>query len=146
MSKITSLEAVKIQARAVGPILKSLEAEIGEEKARKLIGDAIADAWADFALKGVGTDNHPRDVGGGDFPVDSVIVTDAETEYRTKLTNCKFAEYFRSIDEPVLGALLTCNIDHAVYGRGAFGWHFERPQTQMMGADYCDFCFTKKSD
>lgn len=42
-AKPTILDAVKIQARAVIPIVKALEREIGRESAFAIVGSAIAD-------------------------------------------------------------------------------------------------------
>ena len=43
MSKI--LEATKIQARAVIPIVKALEKELGKTRAHEIVGKAISDAY-----------------------------------------------------------------------------------------------------
>ncbi len=42
MTSIAHLQAVKIQARAVMPIVKALEAELGKENAHEPVGNAIA--------------------------------------------------------------------------------------------------------
>ena len=71
------------------------------------------------------------------------IATDTDTEFRRNITSCEFAEYFRSIGEPELGGLLTCGVDFAVERRTNPDWTFTRTQTLMLGADYCDFCWTR---
>ncbi len=41
---ISMLDAVKIQARAIIPVVKALEAELGRERAHLIVGQAIADS------------------------------------------------------------------------------------------------------
>ena len=51
MSKPDLLEAVKIQARAVIPIVKDLEREIGKERALGIVGSAIANDYAKWQAR-----------------------------------------------------------------------------------------------
>jgi hypothetical protein len=142
--EISSLEAVKIQARAIIPIAKKLENELGTERAHQLIGDAIADSWADFIATRQEANPHPRSSGGMDFPVEDVIVKDTDDEYAVNMVRCDYADYFRGIGEPEIGALLTCGVDFAVERRMRPEWSFTRSQTLMQGAEYCDFCWKHK--
>jgi hypothetical protein len=41
-TKATMIDAVKIQARVVIPIVKALELELGRERAHEIVGEAIA--------------------------------------------------------------------------------------------------------
>jgi hypothetical protein len=60
--KTTALEAVKIQARAVIPIVRALERELGKERAHSIVGRAIAESYAEWQGKAVSARNsHPRD-------------------------------------------------------------------------------------
>ncbi len=61
-----------------------------------------------------------------------------------KITRCAFAEFFRALGEPELGALLTCEGDiHEVAVAGG-GIELVRTQTIMQGADSCDFRYRMK--
>ena len=142
MPKTSHLEAVKIQARAVGPIVKALEARLGKDEAHRLVGDAIAESWAEYVASSYPDMGHPRNQ-YSDFPSESIIATDTDTEFRTRVVHCAFADYFRSIGEPEVGALLTCGVDFAVESRIHPDWTFSRTQTLMMGADHCDFCWKR---
>ena len=54
------LEATKIQARAVIPIVKELEAEIGKDRAHAIVGAAIAKNYVKWRDKrGFDVDSHP---------------------------------------------------------------------------------------
>ena len=143
------LEATKIQARAVIPIVKALEKELGKQRAHAIVGSAIADnyvAWRD--KRGFTPDTHPRseDNDGPSFPVEKQVVEDTATTYGHDITGCAFADYFRSIGEPEIGALMTCGVDFAAEAHMRPGWEFSRTQTRMQGAPHCDFRWRKKVD
>lgn len=140
------LDAIKIQSRVVIPIVKALEKEIGKEKAHAIVGQAIADAYvAHRERRGFELNTHPRDEqdGGMDFPVEREVVTDQESEFGYNITGCQFAEYFRSIGEPEIGALMTCGVDFAAEALMRPDWDFSRTQTRMQGAAHCDFRWQK---
>jgi hypothetical protein len=145
MSKISSLDAVKIQARSITPIVRALEKKLGRADAHRLVGDAIAESWADYLATRVPPGSHPR-AGNMSFPVESIIVKDSADEYAVNMTQCDFADYFRSIGAADIGALLTCGVDYAVTDRLHSDWTLTRNQTLMMGASHCDFCWRRKSD
>jgi len=139
--KPSMLDAVKIQARAVIPIVKALEAEIGKARAHALVGAAIANDYAKWQARRIPTRNlHPRENGATNvFPVERQVVGDTETSYSVNMTRCQFADYFRAIGEPEIGALLTCGVDFANEALQRPDWTFTRTQTLMQGAPYCDF-------
>lgn len=147
MSDVSVLEAVKIQSRIVIPIVKALERELGRERAHALVGRAIAEAYVGYReRRGFEADAHPRteEASGLDFPVERAVVEDGDDAYGFDITGCRFAEYFRSIGEPEIGALMTCGVDFAAEARLRPGWSFERTQTRMQGAPHCDFRWRRK--
>lgn len=144
MAKISTVEALKIQARAVIPITKKLEQAIGIEAAHQLVGDAIADSWADYMAIRQPANSHPSTAGGVAFPVKDIVIKNIDDEYAVNMVQCDFAEYFHSIGETKIGALMTCGVDFAVESRLRPDWDFSRSQTLMQGAEYCDFCWKRK--
>ena len=61
--KPTALDAVKIQARVVIPIVRALEREVGKERAHSIVGRAIAESYAEWQVKTASSQHsHPRDV------------------------------------------------------------------------------------
>jgi hypothetical protein len=147
MARISMLDAVKIQARALIPVVKALEAELGKERAHALVGGAIAESWADgMASRTAVRDQHP---GEGEatlpFPVESRVVEHEPDTYGLDFTACAFADYFREIGEPEIGALLTCGVDYAVERKLRPSWEFQRTQTRMQGAPHCDFRWRRRS-
>ena len=55
------------------------------------------------------------------------------------VTRCRFAEFFRELGEPELGALLVCAADFDIVAAGAGEVSLERAQTIMQGAPSCTF-------
>jgi hypothetical protein len=141
MAKLSMLEAVKIQARALIPVVKALEVELGKARAHALVGAAIAESHAIFVASRVSErDTHPRaDQGAFAYPVTSEIVENTPESLAINMTACDFARYFREIGEPEIGALMTCGVDFAVNAKLRPSWDFARTQTQMEGASFCDF-------
>ena len=141
MAGISSLDAVKIQARILIPIVRVLEAELGKEKAHALVGRAIAEAHANYVgTRVTARDAHPSaEIGAFSYPVESEVVENTEHSLAINMTACEFAKYFRSIGEPEIGALMTCGVDFAVNAKLRPSWDFARTQTQMQGAPFCDF-------
>jgi len=143
------LDATRIQARIVIPIVKALEKEIGNERAHAIVGRAIAESYVGWREKRGFVENaHPRrdDAADGSpaFPVDEEIVEDTDEAYGHNIVGCAFAQYFRSIGEPEIGALMTCGVDFAAEERMRPGWEFARTQTLMEGAPHCDFRWRRK--
>jgi len=146
-AKISILEAIKIQARAVIPIVKALELELGKERAHALVRDALARDYAQrVASRTPARNTHPREgEAQAEFPVTARVVADDDSDYAVDMTSCRFAEHFRAIGEPEIGALLTCGVDFAVQEAIRPSWELRRTQTQMQGAAHCDFRWSKRS-
>jgi hypothetical protein len=140
-------DAVKIQARAVIPIVKALERELGVERAHAVVGQAIADDYARWQARRIPVGNlHPRESQTGNaFPVEGTVVEDSAATFGVNMTRCRFADYFRQIGEPAIGALLTCGVDFANEALQRPDWTFTRTQTLMQGATHCDFRWRLRS-
>jgi L-2-amino-thiazoline-4-carboxylic acid hydrolase len=138
-----ALGAVKIQARAVIPIVRALEREIGKERTHSIVGRAIAESYAEWQGKALSARNsHPRDVKVNieeQLPIETEVVEDTDSTFAINMTRCRFAEYFRAIGAADVGALLTCGVDFATEAVLRPDWEFRRTQTLMGGASHCDF-------
>jgi hypothetical protein len=101
-----------------------------------------------FAGIGDGIEGGPRrkwaaintvfgEVSGREVEVD--ILRHDEEALDMDVTRCRFAEFFRALGEPELGALLICDadLDIAAVGEGAVS--LDRAQTIMQGAPSCTF-------
>jgi class 3 adenylate cyclase len=92
--KLTELDAVKIKARAVIPIVRALEREIGDERAHAIVGRAIAESHAEWQAKAVSTRNsHPRDNNIEEqFPIETEVVEDTDSTCAINMTRCAMFE------------------------------------------------------
>ena len=55
------------------------------------------------------------------------------------VTQCRFAQFFRALGEPELGALLVCATDFDIVAAGGNEVGLTRDQTLMQGAPSCTF-------
>jgi hypothetical protein len=60
------------------------------------------------------------------------------------VTRCQYAEYFKSLGLPELGALFHCSRDFAMVEGFSQDLTLKRTQTIMQGASHCDFRFSRK--
>lgn len=146
---ISMLDKVKIQAQVLVPVVRALRTEFGRDKADALVKGALRDwskrlfaeigndiegspyrkfaamntALADVTMREVSFDMHRRDKQALEFDI----------------TSCRFAEFFRALGEPELGALLICHVDADIADAGGSEVSFSRTQTLMQGASCCNF-------
>ena len=143
------LTKCKIQAQVLVPMVRALRETLGRDKADALVKTALRDWSAQlFVAVGKQVDGAPRKkwaamhTAMGEVSERQVTV-DMHRKDREALefdiTSCKFAEFFRALGEPELGTLLMCSTDIDIAAAGAGEVSFERTQTIMNGAKYCDF-------
>jgi hypothetical protein len=150
---IPLIEQVKIQARVLVPLVKTLQAELGEERANALVRKALAEQFRKFGEKwwwSQGARNPGEKVAGafemfaaGDALEYDVLRQDSNA-FELNVTECRYAEFYKKIGAPELGFLLTCSADFShAEGFGA-GVRLTRTQTIMQGASHCDFRYALK--
>jgi hypothetical protein len=146
---LTLLEQVKIQAQVLVPVVRALRAKHGKAEADALVAEALRGWQRDLHARiaeetpgegaakwsGMVAAKMPALAGATEMTWEKR----ARDELVFRITKCAYAEFFRALDEPELGALLTCEADiHEVEAVGS-GVTFERSQTLMQGGGYCDF-------
>ena len=137
--EMSLLDKTRIQAQVLVPVLRALRAELGKDKADTIVKQALRD-WSKqlFATVGDGVEGSPRRKWA---TVQSAWngVTAKEVEFETlrhdeealelDVTRCRFAEFFRALGEPDLGALLICEADFDIAAVGGREVSLERAQT-----------------
>jgi predicted ArsR family transcriptional regulator len=147
--KISLLDKTRIQAQVLAPMLRALRAELGKDKADAIVRQALRD-WSKqlFAAIGDGVEGGPRrkwaaiqsiwgEVSGREVTVE--ILRHDKEAMDIDVTRCRFAEFFRALGEPELGALLICEADFDIVSVGAGEVSLDRSQTIMQGAPRCTF-------
>jgi predicted ArsR family transcriptional regulator len=147
--KVSLLDKTRMQAQVLLPVLRALRAELGHEKANAIVKKALRH-WSKqlFAAIGEGIDGSPRrrwaainsvfsELSGKE--VEFNILRHDQEALDIDVTRCRFAEFFRSLGEPELGALLICEADFDIASVGEGEVSLERAQTMMGGAPSCTF-------
>lgn len=146
---LSLLEQVKIQAEVLLPVLRRLRSELGRVKANALVAEALRD-WQRSVHEQIAAETPgegwtklgamvaAKTPAIGDAIAIEWGAVDLPNTMEFTITRCAFADFFRALGEPELGALLTCEGDlHEVAAVG--GIELRRSQTIMQGAAYCDF-------
>jgi hypothetical protein len=147
--RLSLLDKTRIQAQVLLPVLRALRAELGKDKADAIVKQALRD-WSKqlFGAIGDSVDGSPRrkwaaiqsvfgEVSGRE--VDAEILRHDKEALDIDVTRCRFAEFFRALGEPELGALLICEADFDIASVGDGEVSLDRAQTIMQGAPSCTF-------
>jgi hypothetical protein len=147
--KLSLLDKTRIQAQVLVPVLRALRAELGKAAADAIVTRALRD-WSKqlFAAIGDGIEGSARDrwaamhksmaeSSGRDVTFETHRRDEEALEF--DVTQCRFAEFFRALGEPELGALLICEIDFDIAAAGDSEVTLTREQTIMQGAPSCKF-------
>ena len=150
---IPLIEQVKIQAQVLVPLVKALQAELGEERANAIVRKALGDLYRKYGEKWWRTQG-ARNLGekvasafemfaAGDA-LEYEVVKKTPDAFEVNVTECRYAKFYNKIGAPELGFLLTCSADFS-HAKG-FGADVQltRTQTIMQGASHCDFRYALK--
>jgi predicted ArsR family transcriptional regulator len=147
--RLSLLDKTRIQAQVLLPVLRALRAELGKEKADAIVRQALRD-WSKqlFAAVGESVDGGPRRKWAA-MQAALTEITEREVTFEMKrhdkealefdVTHCRFAEFFRELGEPELGALLVCATDFDIVAAGGGDVSLTRNQTLMQGGPCCTF-------
>jgi len=150
---IPLIEQVKIQAQALVPLVKALQAELGEELANAIVRKALGNLYRRYGEKWWRTQG-ARDLGekmasafdmfaAGDA-LDYEVVKQAADTFEINVTQCRYAKFYHEIGAPELGFLLTCSADFPMAEGFGADVQLTRTQTIMQGASHCDFRYALK--
>ena len=143
------MQRVRSQAEVLVPLLRHLRAELGEAKANELVYPALRDAMKRWIAEIASSDS--------DNPIENFKKTsdifeamyDGDVEYETlrddddrwdlNMSGCRYADFFRQLDEPELGTILVCEMDDHIADLAAPAVKMSRTQTIMKGGTHCPF-------
>ena len=149
---ISIIERAKIQAQVLVPLVKVLQAELGEERAIALVRKALGDIyrrlgeefWRRKNEKSLG-----KTVGSafatyarGDA-LDYEVIEQSEDAFSIDVTGCRYADFYKELGEPELGFLLVCSADFPTAEGFGPDVKLTRTQTIMQGASHCDFRYKR---
>ncbi len=141
------IEQVKIQARVLIPVVKAMQAELGEKRANEVVRNALdsvsrkSGETVNSMLKGT-----PVEKITASFPIaaagnalDIEVIAQTSEAFECNVTGCRDAEFYRRLGEPELGFLFSCGGDWAMAEGVSTDLELTRTQTIMHGAPHCDF-------
>lgn len=152
LNEIGVLTRREIEARIVGPLLDALGREFGRERVLEVARDTIVRVAREQgnqlaeAVGGRTLDHFAGSMGawtkGNALEVQALEQSDEKFSFN--VTRCRYAEMYRSLGIPELGAVLSCNRDFALIEGFNPEVALTRTQTIMEGAPFCDFRFRTK--
>jgi hypothetical protein len=150
---VSVLQQAKIQARVLVPLIKALQAELGEERANSIVRQALAGMYRSLGEKWWSARNSD-DLGHNMASAFEMYAAEHALVYKVharsqdsfdlNVTECRYAQFFKELGAPELGFLLVCASDfHMAKGFGP-DIELQRTQTIMQGASHCDFRYKRQ--
>src|ERR1700688_1520216 len=149
---IPVIQQAKIQAQVLVPLIKALQAELGEERANAPVRTALGDTYRRFGEAFWRTRNEPN-LGKAiasafatyarDDALDYKVIEQSQDAFEFDVTRCRYAEFYQELGEPELGFLLVCDADFSVAEGFGPDVKLTRTQTIMQGASHCDFRYRR---
>lgn len=153
---VSVIEQARIQAQVLMPLVKALQAELGEARANAIVRGALRDLYRDYGeafWRAKKQKSNEPDVGNAiasafatyarDDALAYTVIEQSEDAFAFDVTRCRYAEFYKELGEPELGFLLVCSADFDT--AEGFGGDIEltRTQTIMQGAPHCDFRYRR---
>ena len=151
-ARIGVLTRRETEARILAPIIDALGATFGRDEVIDVVRQTIirvaqeqggqlaeqmgGDSMAHFA------DSLQYWTQGGALETD--VLEQSDEVFNFNVTRCRYAELYRALGIPELGAVLSCNRDFALIEGFNGEVELERTQTIMGGATHCDFRYRLK--
>lgn len=149
---ISMIEQAKIQARVLVPLVRALQAELGEERANAIVRKALGDMyrqlserwWQARSSSNLG-DNMASAfstyaAGNG---LDYDVIKRSPDAFEVNVTGCRYAQFYKELGVPELGFLLVCSADFPMAEGFGGDITLTRTQTIMQGANHCDFRYMR---
>lgn len=152
-ARIGVLTRREVEARILAPIIDALGEAFGREAVIDVVRDAIiriaqaqgaalADSMGDNSLV---TFAASLRFWTQDNALEIEVLAQDEEQFDFNVTRCRYAELYRALGIPELGAVLSCNRDGALIQGFNPTIDLTRTQTIMGGAACCDFRYRRQS-
>jgi len=149
---IPVIQQAKIQAQILVPLVKALQAELGEERANALVRRSLGDIYRRYGEEFRRTKNE-RNLGkivasafaayAREGALDYRVIEQSQDTFEIDVTGCQYAEFYKDLGEPELGFLLVCSADFPTAEGLGPDIKLTRTQTIMQGASHCDFRYKR---
>jgi predicted ArsR family transcriptional regulator len=151
LNDIGVIKRREIEARILAPVLAALGDEFGRERVIEIVRDTIINVareqGAQLAAQTGGNEmaDFARALAAWekDDAMQMQVLAEDDERYEFNVTRCRYAEMYRALGIPELGAVLSCNRDFALIEGFNPQIQLTRTQTLMQGATHCDFRFVR---
>ena len=149
---IPIIEQAKIQAQVLVPLVKALQAELGEERANAIVRKALGDMYRKLGERwwqAQGSSNLGNNMasafglyaaGNG---LDYKVIEQSPDKFELNVTGCRYAQFYKEMGVPELGFLLVCGADFQMAEGFGGDVRLTRTQTIMQGGSHCDFRYMR---
>jgi hypothetical protein len=152
LNAIGVLTRREIEARIVAPLLDAMGREFGREGVLKVAREVIIQlaleqgALLAEAVQGRSLAHFAETLENWkkDDALQMEVLEQTEARLSFDVTRCRYAEMYRALGIPELGALLSCNRDWALIQGFNPEVTLTREQTIMQGAPFCPFRYAVK--
>jgi L-2-amino-thiazoline-4-carboxylic acid hydrolase len=149
---VSVLRQAKIQAQVLVPLLKAMQAELGEERANAIARTALRDLYRRYGeefWRAKNEENLGKAMTSAfatfarDDALDFEVKEQSQDAFDIDVRRCRYAEFYNAMGEPELGFLLVCSADFLM--AEGFGPEIKltRTQTIMQGASHCNFRYKR---
>jgi hypothetical protein len=151
---IPVIQQVKIQAQVLVPLVKALQAELGEERANRIVRRTLKDLYRQLGeefWRAKNEKNLGKAVASAfttyarDDALHYKVIEQSQDAFAFDVTRCRYAEFYKELGEPELGFLLVCAADFDTAEGFGSDVKLTRTQTIMQGASHCDFRYRRIS-
>lgn len=152
LNAIGVLKRREIEARILAPFVDALAADFGRDRVVEILRETIIriarEQGAALAVQqGSNALSMFADATAAWTQDDALkieVVEQSEERYEFNVTRCRYAEMYRALGIPELGAVLSCNRDFSLIEGYNADVALTRTQTLMEGATCCDFRYRLK--
>lgn len=151
-ARIGVLTRREVEARLLAPLIDALGQEFGRERVIEVVRETIiriAEEQGAALAQSMGSDGLPAFADSTRFwtqdnALEIEVLARSEAAYDFNVTRCRYAELYRALGVPELGAVFSCNRDGALIEGFNPDVEFTRTQTIMEGAPFCDFRYRRR--
>ena len=144
----------EIEARMAGPLIEAFIAEFGREKTVAIASEVILklaeESGQQLAERCGGNSLDHLSKGTGQWSAGGAlkreILEKTDSAYNYNIVTCKYANMYKELGLEELGFIFSCGRDGKMFGGFNRNIKFERTQTIMQGAEYCDFRLSLDED
>lgn len=154
LNAIGVLKRRTIEARILAPVIRAMADEFGEQRVHDILRGVIVEiARSQGAAMAATCDgNSPSDLAGtldrwkADGALEMDVLEQSDERLSYNVTRCRYAEMYRELGIPELGAILSCGRDAALIEGFNPRVQLTRTQTLLGGAPHCDFRYRTRTD